>query len=125
MVVEDEVFLAMELTDHLQDNGFDVVGPHHGLEDALSSAQHAHIDAAVLDINLRGQKVFPVADILNARGVPFIFLTAYNRGALPPLHAGRQLLEKPFDRQRILTILRQEIAGGPQDDEPALQPLKI
>ncbi|MBM2577391.1 response regulator [Jannaschia sp. Os4] len=73
MLVEDEVLIAMDLTDHLEEMGATVVGPYVTLDDALAAEGSA--DVAVLDVDLHGQQVFPLADALLKRGVPFVFHT--------------------------------------------------
>ena len=80
LVIEDEMMVAMLLKDILVDLGCTVLGPAARVEQALAMIEAAGaLDAAVLDINLNGQKSYPVADALAARGVPFIFATGYSR----------------------------------------------
>ena len=73
-----------------------MVGPVAHLATALDAAASEGIDAAVLDVDLGGQTVYPVAEVLDARRVPFVFVTAHGREALPPLFCGRPHLGKPF-----------------------------
>src|SRR4051794_32616823 len=77
LVVEDEALVAFELEDIINEGGFDVVGPANALDSALAAAEREPIDAAVLDINLRGELSFPVAYALRDRRIPFFFLTGY------------------------------------------------
>lgn len=77
LVVEDEMLLALDLEEGLNDAGCDVVGPAGNLRTALALARSETIDAAILDVNLGGESVFPVAQALAARRVPFLFATAY------------------------------------------------
>src|SRR4051794_18564375 len=80
LVVEDEYLIAASLARELEGRGAEVVGPAGSVRDALAlvEAEGDRLDGAVLDINLRDERVYPVADALVARGVPFIFLTGYD-----------------------------------------------
>ncbi|WP_160936867.1 HWE histidine kinase domain-containing protein [Teichococcus coralli] len=111
LLAEDEPLVAMELETQLHALGFTVVGPAASLSEALRLAsEEALLDAAVLDVNLRGQAVFPVADLLVRRGVPVVFATGY--GALPGGWAtgggqGRTaLLRKPLTQGALAAALR-------------------
>lgn len=77
LVVEDEMLLALDLEEGLRDAGCEVVGPAGSLRSALRLAENSEIDAAILDVNLAGERVFPVALVLSERGIPFVFATAY------------------------------------------------
>lgn len=96
LVVEDETMIAMILEEILADLGCDVVGPASKLETAIGLARDEVIDAAVLDITIRGGQVFPVADILLGRGIPFILASGYGEWALPEAFQGMPRLQKPF-----------------------------
>jgi CheY-like chemotaxis protein len=97
LVVEDETMIAMLVEDMLGDLGCAVVGPAHGLDAALALAEGGGaIDAALLDVNLAGQPVFPLADALRAKGVPLIFSTGYGETGLREVDAGAPVLQKPF-----------------------------
>jgi CheY-like chemotaxis protein len=112
LVVEDEYFLADDVRDALTDAGAEVLGPVPSIEDATALIeQEAHIDAAVLDVNLRGDMVFPVADALRARGVPFAFATGYDRWALPERFADAVRVEKPLQARNIASALGPLLSG--------------
>ncbi|AOH83213.1 hypothetical protein AWL63_03710 [Sphingomonas panacis] len=106
LVVEDEYLIADDVCAALVAAGAEVLGPCPTVEAAAAMVAHeARIDAALLDINLRGDPVFPVADALAARGVPFAFATGYDRWAIPSRFEAVALLEKPLkDRQIIATL---------------------
>lgn len=107
LIVEDEYLLADDLREALTNEGAEVLGPVASVEEATRLLQDAsRIDAAVLDINLRGEPVFPFADALRARGVPFAFTTGYDSSALPPRYVDTPRVEKPFKGHRLAAILR-------------------
>jgi hypothetical protein len=101
-VVEDEYFLADDLHRHLASLGAEIVGPIAGLDEAeaLLKADRA-IDAALLDVNVRSEMIFPLARALRSRGVPFVFTTGYDRDTLGPEFLDVQIWEKPLDIQRV------------------------
>lgn len=105
LVVEDEYLLADALADGLTALGAQVVGPAGGLAEALALAAEAEIDGAVLDINLRGEMVFPLADALAVRGVPYVFATGYGRESIPVRHQGAPTLSKPVDVAALKALL--------------------
>jgi CheY-like chemotaxis protein len=102
LVVEDEMLVAMLLEDMLADLGCTVVGPAARVEQALAMIETAaSLDAAVLDLNINGQKSYPVADALVAGGVPFVFATGYGPHSLMNGYSWFPLLQKPFKRLEI------------------------
>jgi CheY-like chemotaxis protein len=103
LLVEDELLVSMALESTLQDSGATVIGPLARLKQALEAARREQIDAAVLDINLAGEKVFPVADLLAERGIPFVFYTGYSQDTLPPLHRSRPILSKTSNMSTLLS----------------------
>ena len=97
LVVEDEMMIAMLVEDMLLELGCTVVGPVHALAEALELARtEPGLDAALLDVNLAGQPVFPVADALREKGVPAIFSTGYGDAGLREVDRGSPVLQKPF-----------------------------
>ena len=106
LVVEDEFYLADDMALALQKLGAEVVGPVPTKDKALALlASEETIDAAVLDINLKGQAVYPVADALAERGVPFVFATGYDVATLPPDYQRVPLWEKPFKPENLAQAL--------------------
>jgi CheY-like chemotaxis protein len=98
LVVEDEYFLADDIVRALQALGAGVVGPCGELEDATRMLdEHRTIDAAVVDINLRSEMVFPLARLLRARSIPFVFATGYDHAAVDAEFQDIHLWEKPLD----------------------------
>jgi CheY-like chemotaxis protein len=109
LVAEDEYFFAIDLSHELEIHGALVVGPVPRVEDGLELlARESPPDLAILDVNLGGSMVFPLADALIARGVPFVFATAYTRPELPPAYAGMPHCEKPVNVRRIAELLANE-----------------
>ena len=83
LIVEDETMVSMLIEDMVCDLGAEVVGPAAKFEQAMALALEADFDLAVLDVNLDGLVVYPVADVLRDRGIPFIFMTGYDSGVVP------------------------------------------
>jgi CheY-like chemotaxis protein len=97
LVVEDEYLIADELGRALQEHGAEMIGPVVGLDEALAVvATEDRIDGAVMDLNLRGQFAFPLADALEARQVPFVFATGYDSAVIPRRYQHVPRWEKPY-----------------------------
>jgi len=115
LVVEDEALISMLLEDELLEAGAEVVGPACSVKEALELIDQATTDgglsAAVLDINLEGETVSPVADHLAALSVPFVFATGYGEGYNRGLHAAAPILAKPFDGDQVTDIVRNLTVG--------------
>lgn len=112
LVVEDELMVATMLEETLADEGCTVVGLVGRLAGAIRLARTAAIDAALLDVNLHGKAVWPVAQILRQRGIPYAFLTGYDCAAIP---AGQQpcvVVTKPFRPSFMLDTMRRLLAGA-------------
>jgi CheY-like chemotaxis protein len=106
LLVEDDYFIAVDLKSWFEEGGAQVLGPVPSVNEALALiASTAEIDAAVLDINLQDELVYPVADALHARGVPFLFATGYDPAAVPPPHGAVALCQKPIDPQVVARTL--------------------
>ncbi len=106
LVVEDEFLVACMLEDDLRDRGYDIVGPYNGLASALDAVRTKEFDAAVLDVNLGGTPVFPLADDLVRRAIPFVFLSGYGVMAMPERLRSIPLLAKPCDPATLDRELR-------------------
>jgi CheY-like chemotaxis protein len=101
LVVEDELLIRMLLEEMLLDLGFDVAGAAGRIEEAVEMARTLDFDAAVVDVNMNGTPIVPVADILAARGVPFVFATGYGARGIPEPYRGRPVLQKPFQIENL------------------------
>lgn len=106
LVVEDNFFLADDLASWLESKGADVLGPAASVGDALALLRtDALPSAAVLDINLGDEQVFPVAAALQAAEVPFVFLSGYDLGIVPDGYRAAPCCPKPLERSRLLRAL--------------------
>jgi DNA-binding response OmpR family regulator len=108
LVVEDEALVASLLEDDLRSTGAEVIGPARSVDEALLliAAAEGRLSAAVLDFNLNGTMVSPVADCLADLGVPFVFATGYGESCDRGLHAAAPVLAKPFSLNRLVAAIR-------------------
>ncbi len=120
LVVEDEMIVAWNLEDMLDDLGCVVVGPATSISQALAMIDAAAIDAALLDVNLDGQPSYPVADALAARGVPFAFATGYDKDSLAERYRAVPILRKPFHASALDDILKRLLPSG----SPSIEAVK-
>jgi CheY-like chemotaxis protein len=104
-LVEDEMLVAWLLEDMLADLGYAIVGPASSVNQALAMIDAEAIDAAVLDVNLNGQMSYPIADVLAARSVPFVFSTGYDKDTLLDGYRIFPVLQKPFHRSQLSVVL--------------------
>ena len=107
LLVEDEFLLANTLADDLISAGYTVVGPFAALAQAKDRSQKEHFDLAILDVNLGGEKVYPLADELVERKMPFILLTGYGPNDLPEQFKHSPRLAKPYDASKLLRAVEQ------------------
>ena len=102
LIVEDEFFVAIELEDAFLGAGASIVGPVATVAEAHALLDGApRLDAAVLDINLQGEMIFPVADRLLARDIPFIFATGYDSVSIPAAYGAVTRCEKPVNAEDV------------------------
>jgi CheY-like chemotaxis protein len=106
LVAEDEHFIADPLIHELESAGATVIGPAPTLPRALALAEAQPLDAAVLDINLRREMVYPLADWLLAAGIPFVFATGYDATVIPAAYGHVPRCEKPVSTQAIIAALK-------------------
>jgi CheY-like chemotaxis protein len=105
LVVEDEPMIRMLINDMVTELGYTVVAEAGRLEDALRAASSAEIDVAILDVDLAGEAIAPVAAVLAARGMPFVFVTGYGEPGLPESYRDRPILKKPFQIESLKRTL--------------------
>ena len=109
LVVEDELLVAMLVEEMLVDAGCVVVGPFARVAEAVAAARGTEVDVALLDVNVAGEKVFPVAYELERRGVPFLFVTGYGQAALPHDRPDWEAQSKPFQPARLSEHLARKV----------------
>lgn len=105
LIVEDEFLVAMMLEECLESLGYEVVGTMPSLEAGLAALETQHFDVAMLDMNLSGQSSEPIAQALEGKGTPFLFVTGYGKAGVPAQYQTRQIVQKPFrlaDLQKAL-----------------------
>jgi CheY-like chemotaxis protein len=96
LIVEDEVLVSILIEEALANLGFEVAAVADSLEEALAHAEAGNFDCAILDVHVQGKDVFPVAEALEARGLPFVFATGDGQSGVPDKYRGRPVLQKPF-----------------------------
>jgi CheY-like chemotaxis protein len=113
LIAEDELILALNVETLVRAAGHDVVGPL-GSPDAVRRAiAGERIDAALLDIQLRREElIYPACNILAAKGIPFAFMTAYDRNVIPARYRNTPILHKPFADKDLTRVLRLLLAGN-------------
>ena len=109
LVVDDEVLIAMLLEDSCIDAGCEVIGPFGRLDQAMAAMATGTADAAILDVNLAGEKIYPLAELLERRGIPFLLLSGYGELAAPD-RPHWPVCTKPFSIEDILRRLASLLA---------------
>jgi CheY-like chemotaxis protein len=112
LVVEDEYLIRMLLEDMLADLGYDVAAAVGSIAEASAVAANGDFSAAILDVNVDGREIYPVADILAKRGVPFVFVTGYGERSLADPYNNRPALQKPFQVEQLKKALAGLLAGA-------------
>lgn len=110
-VVEDEFLIRMLLEDMLADLGHQIAAVAGNVTEATELARSSEFDLAILDVNLDGRDVYPVADILAERGLPFVFVTGYGGRGLPEPYRERPTLQKPFQLEDLRATLNAVLNG--------------
>jgi len=114
LVVEDELMIRMLLEDMLAELGYTVAAAAARLDEAMQVAEEADFDIAILDINLNGEPIAPLADALAARGMPFVFATGYGPAGIPDSYRDRPTLKKPFQLDHLKSTLQTAFAHARQ-----------
>jgi CheY-like chemotaxis protein len=113
LIVEDNFLAAVAMTGQVTGWGYDVLGPVASLAEACRLAREENFCGAILDINLRGETSVAVADILDQRRRPYIFVTGYgNHGVLPTRFADKPFLNKPVDDNRLHELVNEQFGRG-------------
>jgi CheY-like chemotaxis protein len=110
LIVEDELMIRMLLEDMLDELGYSVAAEAAHIDEALAAAANPELDIAILDVNLHGRTIAPVAAILAERGIPFVFATGYGEQGVPDGYRDRPTLRKPFQKEALRQSLDRALA---------------
>jgi len=110
-LVEDEVMIRMMVADMLEELGYSVAAEAGEIGEAMKLAETAEFDLAILDVNVNGKMISPVADLIKARQRPFIFATGYGSSGLPEEYRDRPALQKPFQIETLAKVIDTVLAG--------------
>lgn len=111
-LVEDESLIVMLIEDALADLGCEIAGIASRFDDAVTKARSLAFDIAILDVNLNGLRTFPIAEIIQARGIPFVFATGYGATSVPNALNAAPILQKPFAAPDLEQALRASLGMG-------------
>lgn len=112
LVVEDEMLVSLLIEDMLGDQQCVIVGPCDQITPALTAARTEAIDLAILDVNIAGSKVYPVAEVLAARKIPFLLLSGYGKSAVPSNHPDWRVCSKPFRSEELVGMLIEQVQSA-------------
>src|SRR6202048_2077948 len=104
-LVEDEVMIRMMVADMLEELGYRVVAEAGDINEAIRLVQSTEFDLAILDVNVNGKVITPVAELIKARSRPFIFATGYGSSGLPEEYRDRPALQKPFQLETLAQVI--------------------
>lgn len=107
LIVEDEALIAMLLGEMLDTRGYSVAAHASTLAEGETMASSLDFDVAILDVSLAGEAVFPVAELLSGRGIPFVFTTGYGAAGMPEAWADRPVFGKPYDIEPLIETIQQ------------------
>jgi DNA-binding NarL/FixJ family response regulator len=110
LVVEDEMLVSLMIEELLTEQRCSVIGPFDRLDRALHAAQSSSFDLALLDVNIAGDKIYPVAEAVARRGIPFLLLSGYGEAAIPPEHPEWRACAKPFRATDLIRMLTEQVA---------------
>lgn len=110
LIVEDEPLIAMMLEDFILSLGHEVTGSCDTVGSALQQIEQSEFDLAILDVNLKGESVWPVAAALRDKGTPFVLATGGHVDPPPPEFAGVPMIEKPYTIDRVTPIIEAVLA---------------
>lgn len=113
LIVEDEFLVAIQLEDTLSALGCEVLEPAHSMEEAEKAVAENEFDVAILDINIAGTAIYPIAEILDRRGVPFVFTTGYSREHIEEGWREAPTLRKPYLAIELRRVLELALGGEP------------
>jgi CheY-like chemotaxis protein len=111
-LVEDEVMIRMMVADMLEELGYRVAAEAGEIAEAIRLAQSTEFDIAILDVNVNGKVISPVAEVIQARNRPFIFATGYGSSGLPEEYRDRPALQKPFQLETLAKMIDSALKGA-------------
>ena len=111
-LVEDEVMIRMMVADMLEELGYSIAAEAGDIEQALQLARTTNFDVAILDVNVNGKLISPVAEVIAGRNRPFIFATGYGPQGLPPEYRDRPALQKPFQMDGLAAVIQRTLKGS-------------
>ena len=112
-LVEDEVMIRMMVADMLEELGFAVAAEAGDIDEAIRLAESTYFDLAILDVNVNGKIISPVAEVIEMRKRPFIFATGYGLSGLPEQFRNRPALQKPFQLDTLGRTIDVALRGAP------------
>jgi DNA-binding NtrC family response regulator len=104
-LVEDEVMIRMMVADMLEELGYTIAGEAGEISQAIRLAQSTEFELAILDVNVNGHMITPVAELIKARNLPFIFATGYGAAGVPREYRDRPTLQKPFLIEKLAEMI--------------------
>ena len=115
LLVEDETMVGIFMEELLGEMGFAPTYPINNLAEAVAAAQRERYDGAVLDMNLRGESIYPLAELLQAQNVPFVFVTGYSRSGVAEQFSWVPVVQKPVTSEALAQALNARFGRYPQD----------
>lgn len=112
LLVEDEVMIRMMVADMLEELGYSVAAEAGDIDEAVRLVQATEFDLAILDVNVNGKVISPVAEAVNLRNRPFVFATGYGVQGLPEKFRDRPALQKPFQMDTLASIIERTLKDG-------------
>jgi CheY-like chemotaxis protein len=111
LLVEDEVMIRMMVADMLEELGYTIAGEAGDIDEAIRLVQSTDFDLAILDVNVNGKVISPVAEAVQMRNLPFVFATGYGAQGLPEKFRDRPALEKPFQMETLARVIENALKG--------------
>ncbi len=111
LLVEDEVMIRMMVADMLEELGYSIAGEAGDIDEGVRLVQSTDFDIAILDVNVNGKVISPVAEAIQLRGLPFVFATGYGVQGLPEKFRDRPTLQKPFQIETLARTIEATLKG--------------
>ena len=111
LLVEDEVMIRMMVADMLEELGYTIAAEAGDIDEAVRLVQVTDFDIAILDVNVNGKVITPVAEVVLLRGLPFVFATGYGAQGLPEKFRDRPTIQKPFQIETLARTIEATLKG--------------